>query len=576
MPSSLPSNPGSTARSAAGSATGSIRDSATGSARGRTNDVADGRRRSSVEVAAALLCVLVLAAACSSSGPKDSAGISTSLKPQTTDAPGGALRPLHATRGTDARVRDDQGRQVLLRGVNLNVLGDYYQANADYPTVIPATDADWAEMQSDGIDVVRLLLSWSSLEPTRGTIDQDYLKRVHDAVDEAKAHDIYVVLDMHQDAYGKFSPTPAGTTCPDGSKPSIGWDGAPEWATITDGADTCAAAGVRELSPAVMKAFENFYLNTDGIQDELVKTWASVAQDFAADPTVAGYDLFNEPNWGADASTSGARLGAFTQKAITAIRTAETAGGGFSHIVFFEPVVLFPGDGTLVPPSSVTDANVVFAPHNYNDSIQGGTIREGFEAAAKGAATYGTTFWIGEYGWFGTPADDAAKVASYAALEDEYRVGGTWWQWKQACGDPHSVGSQGGTPPDELIHFHRTDCPGDVNKGPIAEWLPVLSRAYPRSAPGTLVHLSSDPATGALSIVGSVGDASPDARLDLWIPDRGQGEPKLSGTGLGAVDVHQVDGGYRLLVTVTGCYTVDYAPGQTASTTPTTGCAQVP
>ncbi|MGZ4695755.1 MAG: cellulase family glycosylhydrolase, partial [Acidimicrobiales bacterium] len=243
------------------------------------------RRRGPAATAVALLAVVVLAAACSSG----SARSTTAATNPTAPAAGGAdaLRPLHATRGTDARVLDDQGRQVLLRGVNLNVLGDYYQANPDYPTVIPATDADWAEMQSHGFDVVRLLISWSSLEPTRGAVDHDYLQRIHDAVDEARAHDIYVVLDMHQDAYGKFSPTPSGTTCPDGSKPSIGWDGAPEWATVTDGADTCAAAGVRELSPAVMRAFENFYLDTDGIQGELVKTWAAVAQEFASDPTVA-------------------------------------------------------------------------------------------------------------------------------------------------------------------------------------------------------------------------------------------------------------------------------------------------
>ncbi len=241
--------------------------------------------------------------------------------------------------------------------------------------------------------------------------------------------------------------------------------------------------------------------------------------------------------------------------------------------MFFEPVVLFPGDGTLVPSSSVTDDNVVFAPHNYNDSIQGGTVQEGFEVADKAAKAYGTTFWIGEYGWFGTPADDAAKVASYAALEDQYRVGGAWWQWKQACGDPHSVGSQGGTPPDELIHFHRTDCPGDVNKGPIAEWLPILSRAYPRSAPGTLAQLSSDPATGALVVVGSAGDASHDARLDLWIPDRGQGQPTIGGSGLGAVDVHPVDGGYRYLIEVSGCYVVTSTPPGVAAAVATNGCA---
>ena len=111
-----------------------------------------------------------------------------------------------------------------------------------------------------------------------------------------------------------------------------------------------------------------------------------------------------------------------------------------------------------------------------------------------------------------------------------------------------------------------------MNKGPIAEWLPILSRAYPRSTPGLLVHLTSDPSTGALSLVGSKGEATDDARLDLWIPDRGKGEPTFTGTGLGPVDVQEVDGGYRVLITVTGCYTVDYLPGGSSGTTPPATC----
>ena len=313
-----------------------------------------------------------------------------------------------------------------------------------------------------------------------------------------------------------------------------------------------------------MQAFENFYLDTDGIQDELVKTWAAVAQEFAADPTVAGYDLFNEPNWGADASTSGARLGAFTEKAITAIRSAETAGGGFSHIVFFEPVVLFPGDGTLVPPSSVTDANVVFAPHNYNDSIQGGTIEEGFDRRRpRPPPTYGTTFWIGEYGWFGTPAEDAAKVARLrrgrgpvprrrhvVAVEAGLRRPALG---RQARAARRPTSSSTSTAPA---------APATSNKGPIAEWLPILSRAYPRSAPGTLVHAVERPGHRArCSIVGHRRRRiarRPARPLDPR-PRPGRADD-LGRPGLGAVDVHPVDGGYRVLVQVTGCYVVT-SPG---------------
>ncbi|HEY5155811.1 MAG TPA: hypothetical protein VIJ47_13810, partial [Acidimicrobiales bacterium] len=218
-----------------------------------------------------------------------------------------------------------------------------------------------------------------------------------------------------------------------------------------------------------------------------------------------------------------------------------------------------------------TDDNVVFAPHNYNDSIQGGTIAEGFAAAATSAATFGTTFWIGEYGWFGDPATDAAKVTEYAAQEDKYRVGGTWWQWKQACGDPHSVGARDGEPSAALVHLHHTACPGDVNQGPVTEFVKILSRAYPRFAPGQLTTLTSDPATGAFTVAGSATSADGGSDLDVWIPDTGQGEPKLDSCGLGPITIRSVEGGYRATGEVQGpTYAMrSAAPGSTASSTAT-------
>ncbi len=227
--------------------------------------------------------VVLVAAACSGSSGGSSAG-SGSATTTATSAPsssGISLRALHAIRGTkpstDPRIVDDHGAEVQLRGVNVNSLGDYFQANPSYPTTVPVTDADWAAMQAGGFDVVRLLISWSTLEPTKGHISQGYLATIHDAVAAAARHGIYSVIDMHQDAWGKYVASPPGTACPSSAKPGIGWDGAPDWATITDGADTCAAAGVRELAPAVMHAWDHFYADTDGIQTELVKSWAAVA-----------------------------------------------------------------------------------------------------------------------------------------------------------------------------------------------------------------------------------------------------------------------------------------------------------
>ena len=499
----------------------------------------------------ALLVVALGAAACSGSGSTSAGGSAT-----TTSASGAgtavSLRALHAIRHTaDPRIVDDHGAQVLLRGVNVNSLGDYFQANPAYATTVPVTDDDWAAMQADGFDVVRLLISWSRLEPTRGSISQSYLDEIHATVAAAARHGIYSVIDMHQDAWGKYVASPPGTTCPANAKPGIGWDGAPQWATITDGADTCAPAGVRELAPAVMHAFDHFYADTDGIQTELVKSWAAVATSFAGDPAVAGYDLLNEPNWGSDVASSGNRLGAFYQRAVTAIRAAEKAAGGFSHIVFFEPVVVFPTAGTRPPSTDVSDPNMVFAPHNYHGSIDPGTIAQGFADDAAAAKSYGTTFWVGEFGWFGDGAEDAPQVATFGQAQDQALVGGTWWQWRQACGDPHSVGERNGTPADVIVEFNRNGCPGDKDLGPVPEWFPILTRAYPRSAPGRLTSLRADGPAGTISLSGEGASASADARLEVWVPDRGHGLPRVGGQGLSHVSHRTVTGGW--LVTAQVC-----------------------
>jgi len=54
-------------------------------------------------------------------------------------SPSTALSPLHVVRGPSPRVEDAQHRQVLLRGVNTNQLGDYYQATGEALDWAPAS-----------------------------------------------------------------------------------------------------------------------------------------------------------------------------------------------------------------------------------------------------------------------------------------------------------------------------------------------------------------------------------------------------------------------------------------------------
>ncbi|MBO0730918.1 MAG: cellulase family glycosylhydrolase, partial [Acidimicrobiaceae bacterium] len=422
-------------------------------------------------------------------------------------APAGAgLSPLHATRGTNPGIFDAQGRQVLLRGVNFNELGDYFQADPSVSPVIPFRASQFDDIAAQGFDVVRLTLSWSLLEPKRGQISTAEINRIQKVVDDAAARHLYVVLDMHQDAWGKYIASPPGTVCPPGTQTAIGWDGAPKWATITDGLSTCRTAGIRELSPAVTRAFDNFYANVDGIQDQFIDVWAALAKRFANDPAVVGYDLLNEPHFSSNPATVNVNLANLYQRLDTKIRSVErSVGGGFSHIVFFEPDVLWSALGvTDVPsPTFTTDTNIVFAPHLYGGSLAAISVPDGYQAAEAKAATYGTTFWSGEWGAFNNTSQLAAVVAQIGQFQDATLTGGAWWQWEQSCGDPHTINGDGGTPPTEVIEYNIILCPGNRDAGPDPLWQPVLTRSYPRAAPGRLLSLVSDPTTGDLQLTGN-------------------------------------------------------------------------
>ncbi|WP_223263366.1 glycoside hydrolase family 5 protein [Rhodococcus sp. MTM3W5.2] len=203
---------------------------------------------------------------------------------------------------TDGAITDATGRTVLLRGANINQLNDYAHNEPALATTAPLERADFTGMAAQGFNVAPLTLAWSALEPTPGAFDEAYVAKIHKAVNDAKDHGIYTVLDMHQDAWGK----------------------APAWATLTDGWSTCTLGGQRETSPAVARSFQNFYDDTQGIQGHLVNTWARLAGEFKDEPTVAGYDLLNEPNPGLrDPITAADQIRRYYQRAITAIRQAE-------------------------------------------------------------------------------------------------------------------------------------------------------------------------------------------------------------------------------------------------------------
>jgi len=470
--------------------------------------------------------------------------------PATGPDPGAdaGLLPLRATRGTNAAMFDSAGRQVTLRGANFNQLGDYFVTDPRLPTVATLDEADWDDAQAMGFNVVRLVTTWSAWEPVRGQYDLAYAARVRDAVEQANDHGMYALVDLHQDAWSKFVYSPIDHICPPGWQRTRGWDGAPDWATFTDGAETCSPDGRRENPPAVRQAWTNFYANRDGIRDAFSDLWYFIASQFAGDPGVAGFDLLNEPGLATSFDYTAAALSSAYADAIDHIRQAELdhAPGAPTHPIFFEPVF---GGFPLIPFDFADgEDNLVFAPHTYAESFDdiAGFLDFSMQGYRTAADAYRTPVFLGEYGAYRNDVFNRTWSSRVHRLADQLLYAGdTWWQWEQACGDPHNTSY----PLSEEEVLQRL--PGCADARSIQA---CPTRPYPRAAPGRLTSLTAEPCgSGPISFTGSTTSTS---TADVWFPSTSADPPQVDGSGIDSSTVQAVPGGYRIAVVVSGSYSV--------------------
>jgi len=165
--------------------------------------------------AATLLALILLALA--AAGP---AGAAPKPKPKPKPAPDRTDSPHVRRAGERAYIADSRYREMLLRGVNSNALVEY----PDYfQQTVPLTRDDFREMAALGFNFFRLPINWSLLEPQPDRFSDAYLAQIRRTVRWAQAEGLSVLVDFHQDRYNR------------NLRPGDEADGAPDWATETDG-----------------------------------------------------------------------------------------------------------------------------------------------------------------------------------------------------------------------------------------------------------------------------------------------------------------------------------------------------
>ncbi len=164
--------------------------------------------------------------------------------------------------------------------------------------------------------------------------------------------------------------------------------------------------GISDYDPSKPSLWES-KLN----RDKTVALWKQLAERYANEPWVAGYDLINETNW---EMPGNGPLKALYMEIIDSIRTVDT-----NHIIFIEGN-WFANDFTgLTPP---WDGNMVYSPHKYWSFNDQASIQWVLDIREQ----HNTPLYFGEAGensnaWF----RDAIRL-----MEDN-NIGWAWWPMKK-------------------------------------------------------------------------------------------------------------------------------------------------
>src|SRR3990172_7322979 len=296
------------------------------------------------------------------------------------------------------QIVDSDGRPVLLRGVN------YPGYDSGNPRL--HSEAAYETFARSGFNVVRLPISWGNLEPYPGMFYESYLTRYVDRdIRWAKKYGLYIILDMHQFNWAA----------------KFGGNGAPDW-TVNQYPPT---------QTGMLQAVSEFWNNT-ALQDHLTNVWTKVALRYAKEPTVAGYDILNEP-WiysSVIPNLNASHVDSFYLKAIESIRAVDS-----NHIIFLEPANMhansFPMKDKIV--WSPHFYPLSFAPHYdpLNITVLSADLDAKYE---RFVLEMGSPMWIGEFGAFMKDATSEQWLRDAVALFNEYQVGWAWWAYSRTRG----------------------------------------------------------------------------------------------------------------------------------------------
>lgn len=238
-----------------------------------------------------------------------------------------------STSSADKFIYDDYGRVSIFHGANMVMKGFPW-----YPVPL-LNESHVAEMASWGFNTLRLGVMWTGFVPQEpGIYNEKYIETIGTILATLEKYGIAAVIDVHQDVLSSYFCL---------------YDGAPTWLVDLSNSSEhtfpyplegdCSTRSWAQnyFAEATGAAFQDFYINSNGMRDHFVDFWRKVASSYKAMQTL-GYEIINEP-WAGNIYKNPSlllpgvagreNLQPFYDVVAAAIREEDP-----DHIVLYEPV----------------------------------------------------------------------------------------------------------------------------------------------------------------------------------------------------------------------------------------------
>jgi len=324
-------------------------------------------------------------------------------------------------RARDARIMDGQGREIILRGMGLGgwMLQEGYMLGVKGVGTQHSIKARIAELLGEE-DCAKFYTLWRQNHMTQADVDL-LAKSGFNSIRLPMHYNLFTLAAEDEPVKGRHTWLATGFTLTDNL---LAWCKANRMYLILDlhaapggqGKD----ANISDYDPAKPSLWDS-----DANKQKTIALWRKLAERYANEPAIGGYDLLNEPNWTFEGKDKNGKNDISNQpiwdlyQALTkAIREVDT-----NHMIIIEGNGWgnnyngFPGPW---------DDNMVMSFHKYWNPNTPEAIARFLALREK----HGLPIWLGESGennnqWF----------RECVALVEKNHIGWAWWPHKKVGSD---------------------------------------------------------------------------------------------------------------------------------------------